>query len=219
MGDSIVIRKRVRSGDSIYSVHPSVDYARSIVANMPGRTGRSLEDWIGLVKKSGPGGEKDRRDWLKKEHKLGGTTAWMIADYAEGKGGESIDPEAYLEAAAGYVEAMYSEPKAALRFIHDALIDLGRSLGDDVKVCPCKTIVPLYRKHVFAEIKPSTRTRIDFGLALRHAKKKPGKRLIETGGLQKSDRVTHRFAIKSIDDIDDEVKKWLQIAYDLDATA
>jgi hypothetical protein len=38
--------------------------------------------------------------------------------------------------------------------------------GQGVKACPCKTIVPLYRRHVIAQIKPATRTRIDFGLAL-----------------------------------------------------
>jgi hypothetical protein len=120
-----------------------------------------------------------------------------------------------LQAAVEYVEAMYTGPKAALRPIHDALIQLSLSLGEDVKVCPCKTIVPLYRQHVFAEIKPSTRTRIDFGLALKGAKKKPPKRLIDTGGLDKGNRITHRFGIKSVEEIDDEVKAWLKIAYEL----
>ena len=75
------------------------------------------------------------------------------------------------------------------------LLALGRSLGSDVKVCPCKTIVPLYRKHVFAQIKPTTRTRIDLGLALKDTK--VPKRLIDTGGLAKKDRITHRIEITS----------------------
>src|SRR5262249_26367420 len=104
----------------------------------------------------------------------------------------------------------------ALRPLHDALIELGRSLGEDVKICPCQTIVPLYREHVFAQIKPTTRTRIDFGLALKKATRKIPKRLIDTGGVAKGDRITHRFAISSANDIDDEVKTWLRIAYDLD---
>ena len=45
--------------------------------------------------------------------------------------------------------------REALRALHDRIIELGVSLGDDVRICPCKTIVPLYRKHVFAEIKPA----------------------------------------------------------------
>src|SRR5713101_7492449 len=110
---------------------------------------------------------------------------------------------------------MFSGAKAGLRPIYDELLRLGRSLGDDVKVCPCQTIVPLYRKHVFAQIKPTTRTRIDFGLALKDTK--APMRLIDTGGLAKKDRITHRLAITSLDDIDDEVKRWLKRAYDMDA--
>ncbi len=58
--------------------------------------------------------------------------------------------------------------KIKLRPIYDELLKLGKSLGDDVKACPCKTIVPLYREHVFAQIKPTTNSRIDLGLALAH---------------------------------------------------
>src|ERR1043166_4889063 len=104
--------------------------------------------------------------------------------------------------------------KKTLRPIFDELLALGRSMGADVKVCPCQTIVPLYRKHVFAQIKPTTRTRIDLGLALKDTK--TPKRLIATGGFAKKDRITHRIEITSVKDIDAEVKKWLKTAYDMD---
>jgi hypothetical protein len=203
------------STKSLYSVHPSVAYAQAIINNLPAKTGKSLDEWISLIKKSGPKGEKERREWLKKEYKLGGTTTAMIVDRAEGKGLGDTDGEVYLKEAVQFVEAMYSGAKAGLRPLHDALIELGLSLGSDVKICPCQTIVPLYRNHVFAQIKPSTRTRIDFGLALKGAKKIP-KRLKDTGGLAKGDRITHCFAITALDDIDEEVKQWLKIAYELD---
>jgi hypothetical protein len=75
--------------------------------------------------------------------------------------------------------------------------------------------VPLYRNHVFAQIKPTTQTRIDMGFALGDLK--PTGRLIDTGGFAKKDRITHRIPITSLDDIDDEVKHWLKVAYDRDA--
>jgi hypothetical protein len=78
-------------------------------------------------------------------------------------------------------------------------------------------MVPLYRNHVFAQIKPTTNTRIDFGLALTRYKGKLPKRLVDTGGLTKKDRITHRMELTSTADIDAEVKKWLKTAYDLDA--
>lgn len=150
---------------------------------------------------------------------LGTNSAWWLAERAAGKGAEEDDPESYLKTAVGYVEAMYAGSKAGLRPMHHELLRIGRALGKDVKVCPCQTIVPIYRKHVFAQIKPSTRTRIDFGLALGPlvGKKTFPERLIDTGGFAKKDRITHRIPMTSLDDIDAEVERWLRIAYDLDA--
>jgi hypothetical protein len=158
---------------------------------------------------------KGRRDWLKQQHKLGTNWASWLAERSVGKGEEAGDPDGYLKAAEKYVDEMLAGKKAHLRPIYEALLRLGLSLGKDTKACPCQTIVPLYRNHVFAQIKPATQTRIDFGLALGDPKKTP-ERLIDTGGFAKKDRITHRFEISSLKDIDDEVKKWLKIAYDRD---
>ena len=200
---------------SIYGVHPGVAMVQKWVETLPEKTGRSLDEWIALVKKSGPETEKERREWLKEKHKLGTNSAWWIAGRAEGKGMEDSDPESYLQAAEKYVEDMFAGPKAGLRPIYDRLLKIGLGIGKDVKACPCQTIVPLYRNHVFAQLKPSARTRLDLGFSLGGMKVPP--RLIDTGGLQKGDRITHRIPISSLDEIDDEVKRWLKIAYDLDA--
>ena len=42
-------------------------------------------------------------------------------------------------------------------------------------------------------------------------------RLVETGGLAKGDRITHRMGISALSEIDDEVKRRLRNAYDRDA--
>ena len=42
-------------------------------------------------------------------------------------------------------------------------------------------------------------------------------RLKDTGGLKRGDRITHAFAIGSLDDIDDELRRWLRKAYEMDA--
>lgn len=207
--------KAAKSTTSLYGVHPGVAVVQKWVAELPKKTGRSLEEWIALVKKSGPFTEKERRDWLKKEHGLGTNSAWWIAERAEGRGTEDSDPKAYLKAAEKYVEGMFSGSKAGLRPLYDRLLKLGLKQGKDVKACPCKTIVPLYRNHVFAQIKPATRTRIDLGFALGDMKAKG--RLIDTGGFAKKDRITHRIPIESLAGIDEEVKHWLKVAYDLDA--
>jgi hypothetical protein len=200
---------------SIYGVHPGVEMVQKWVEALPTTTGRSLEQWIDFIKKNGPAGEKERRDWLKAEHKLGTNSAWWLAERAEGKGGDEDSPEAYLQAAAGYVENMFSGGKSGLRPIYERLLTMAAELGNDVKACPCQTIVPLYRHHVFAQLKPSTRTRLDLGFALKDRKAEG--RLIDTGGFAKKDRITHRIPLSSVEEIDDEVSLWLERAYALDA--
>lgn len=199
---------------SIYGVHPSVAMVQDWVTTLKEKSGRSLDEWLALVKKSGPKTERERRDWLKKEHGLGTNSAMWIAGRAEGKETETDSPEAYLKAAEGYVEAMFAGPKKVLRPIYEELLRLGLGLGKDVKACPCRTMVPLYRQHVFAQIKPATRTRIDLGFAL--SSRKAAGRLIDTGGYAKKDRITHRIGISSLDEIDGEVKRWLGAAYEAD---
>jgi len=204
---------RKQPTSSTYDVHPGVAMYQNSLATLKQKTGRTLEEWIKFVQKEGPATEKERRAWLKAEHGLGMNYAGWIAEQSVGKG-DNGNPETYLRQAEEFVENMFSGPKGSLRPIFNGLLKLGRSLGTDVKACPGKTIVPLYRKHVFAQIKPTTRTRIDLGLALKDTK--VPKRLIDTGGFAKKDRITHRIEITSVKDIDAEVKKWLKTAYEMD---
>jgi hypothetical protein len=200
-----------------YDVHPGVAMVQKWIAELKPKTGRSLEEWVALVKKSGPKEHGARRTWLKSKHNLGNNSAWWIADRADGKGGEEDSPEGYLVSAEKYVEAQYTGRKSALRPMFEELLRLGKALGPDVKACPCKTMVPLYRNHVFAQIKPTTNSRIDFGLCFTTYKGKLPKRLIDTGGLAKKDRITHRIEITAPSQIDAELEKWLRAAYHLDA--
>ena len=206
----------MKSGHPAYAVHPGIQRMVKWVDTLEAKTGRSVEEWVRLGRTKGPQDLDGLRLWFKTEHQLGTNSAWWLADRAAGvTTGEEDTAAGYLRKAREYVDTMYQGGKAALRPLHDALIALGRSMGKDVKVCPCSTIIPLYRHHVFAQIKPSTRTRIDFGLAL--GETKGIGRLIETGGFAKKDRITHRIPITSMDDVDDEVKQWLKVAYDRDA--
>lgn len=197
-----------------YDLHPSVLMTQKTIAGLKKKTGRRLEEWILLLKQKGPKDQKQRREWLKEKHGLGTNYSLWIAEQSVGKGNDG-SPDAYLVAAERYVEKMFAGSKAALRPIYDELLKLGRSMGPDVKVSPCQTMVPLYRNHVFAQIKAATKDRIDLGLALKNTR--APRRLIDTGGLVKKDRITHRIEIGSLDEIDDEVKHWLREAYVMDA--
>ena len=204
-----------KTAKSEYDAHKSLRYVTSIIEGMKKKTGRSLEEWLQLAKEKGPADEQQRREWLKKEYRLGSNYAAWIAERSVGKSSHEESPEQYLQHAHDYVENMFSGPKEHLRPIYDEILKFARTLGPDVFVSPCSTIVPIYRKHVVAQVKPTTRTRIDLGLALKNAK--VPKRLINTGGFEKKDRITHRIELTSTIDFDAEAKKWMKIAYEGDA--
>jgi len=108
---------------SIYGVHPSVAMAQKSLAELKDKTGRSLEDWIVLVKKEVPRGEKEQREWLKTKHKLGMNVASWIAERADGDGGDFDSPETYLRAAVGYVECIHRQREAFAEFFADGEVE------------------------------------------------------------------------------------------------
>jgi Domain of unknown function (DUF5655) len=116
-----------------------------------------------------------------------------------------------------YVDVMFSGKKVHLQPVYDKLIVLATALGDGVRLSPAKTFVPVYRNHVVAQIKPTTLTRIDVGLALKGFSEALPDRVIPTGGLEKGDRITHRIPVLSVEEADDEVARWLHVAYALDS--
>lgn len=218
----MVLRGHFRSSTpmarrSIYTVHPSVAMVRTWVDSFPVRTGRSVDDWIMLVRTDGPTTDAEQRAWLMSEHGLRADAAEWVIGVMSGSEAIDGDPEHYLEVAEAYVEQMFAGRKAGLRPLYERLLAAGLAAAPDVKACPCKTIVPLYRNHVFAEIKLSTQTRIDLGLALGRYTKKIPSFIIETGGTARKDRITHRIPITSLDAINADVERWLLVAYDLDA--
>jgi hypothetical protein len=190
-----------------FADHPAVAHQQAVIANLKKNTGRTRDEWLRLVKKTSAKTRAERVRWLKAEHGLGQTSAFVIASALEGAKPEDYNPREFLD-------GLYVGPKAALRPVNDELMRLAMALGTDVTATPCKTMVPLRRRHVFAQIKPTTNTRIDLGLAL--GETKAAGRLIDTGGAARDDRITHRIPIASLADIDADVKRWLKTAYDRD---
>ena len=195
---------------SIYSPHPSFVMEESCIANLPKKTGKTLEQWLAIIKKSGPPTEKERREWLKKEHGFTTNYASWVAERAEGRGSfaDQYDPEAY-------VGGIFAGPKTVFRSAYEAILAFGFKLGKDVKVCPCQTMIPFYRNHVFAQVKVPNRSRLDLGYALKDTPVRGS--LIDTGGFAKKDRITHRIEIVALTDFDDEAKKWMRTAYEMDS--
>ncbi len=206
-------------GHSPYSLHPSVAYVQALLANLEAKSGKSLEGWLTLAKQAGPTERGRLKAWFQAQG-LGGSQAALLAERA---GGEKSSPfenseEGYLRAARGYVERQYAGKKAPLRPLYEAILAAGLAVGPEAKACPCQTFVPLFRNHVFAQVKPSTLSRIDVGLALGDPAKVKGApaRLLATQGFAKKDRITHRMEVTRLSDVDDTLRAWLARAYQRD---
>ena len=94
-----------------------------------------------------------------------------------------------------------------MRPVYDRLVEVAVTLGADVEVAPKKTCVSLRRTKQFAVLTPSTRTRLDLGLVLKGVQ--PEGRLLAMSGM-----CTHKIALASVDEVDDEVLRWLREAYE-----
>src|SRR3954469_24725130 len=86
---------------SLYSVHPGVAMVQKWIADLPTKTGKTLDQWIGALRSEAPPDEKGRRAWLK-DRGVGTNVASWLAERAGGgdTGIAEEDPDAYLEAAA-----------------------------------------------------------------------------------------------------------------------
>ncbi|EAQ28118.1 hypothetical protein NAP1_11003 [Erythrobacter sp. NAP1] len=171
------------------------EMAASMIANMPEKTGKPLEEWLGIVAKSGLDKHGKIVAMLKSDHAMTHGFANLVAAKAL-----ASDEEVDL------VASQYSGAKADLKPIHDAIMDFAKGLGSDVEVAPKKASVSLRRKKQFALITPATKTRVDLGLALKGDE--------PAGRLEKGDAMcSHRVRLTSAGEFDDEVKGWMKEAY------
>ena len=162
-------RPKAKKADApiAYSVHPGVAMVQKWVNELKAKTGRTLEEWCAYITKEGPDELAGPPRVAQGRSTSSGRTrpgGWPNVPTVSRPGTRARSPTWPLPRQ--YVDEMFSGPKADLRPLGDALMRLGREVAADIKFCPCKTIIPFYREHVIAEIKPATRTRIDFGLAL-----------------------------------------------------
>ncbi len=171
---------------------------QTMINNMPAKTGKSLEQWIKILKSKNFDKHGVAVKFLKTEHDLTHGFANTIVTLSNEKNDTS--EELLLNQYQG---------KESLKPIYQALIDIVKSLGSDIIITPKKGSVSLIRKKQFALIKPATKTRIDLGLKL--------KNVDVQGCLQNSGpfgtMCTHRIQLTKITDVGEEVIDWLTMAY------
>lgn len=177
------------------------DMMRAVVANLPEKTGKTLEQWVAILRKSGPAERKEQVAWLKSAHGLGHVTAQVIVANAAGEG------DAY-ENTQKFVDDLFGKGDAPLRKIYDRLVEAVKALpGTEIK--PCKTYVPFSHRVQFARVKPAGKTHVEVLLAL---DKEPAKGRL--AAIKSNDgRLNRKVELGALGDVDAEVRGWLKKAH------
>lgn len=177
--------------------------ANSMIANMKEKTGKTLEQWIAIAKKSKAAKHGEIIKMLKSNHSMTHGFANLVAHKTLKSDAGSVSETTDL------VAAQYAGPKADLQPIYDALIKAAKRCGN-VEIAPKKAYVSLRRSKQFAIIQPSTKTRVDLGLNMQG---ESAKGRLEASGSFNS-MVSHRVRLEKAADVDKDVKAWLKKAWD-----
>ncbi|HLX35450.1 MAG TPA: DUF5655 domain-containing protein [Candidatus Limnocylindrales bacterium] len=175
-----------------------------IQAQLERQTGLTVAQWNArIMAEAAPRDEPGLKAWLA-ERGITGYPAMLL-------GFETFGYPDYLQKEADQlIEGQYAD-RPAIRPIYERIVETLPSVGT-VELQARKTYVALLGpKRTFASIQPTTKTRIDIGLRLDGVK--PEGRLEIARSIGQSS-MTHRIAITSPIEVDDEAVAWLRRAYE-----
>ena len=129
------------------------------LANIEKRTGKTLAELAKIVNSSGLEKHGELVAMLKRDLGMGHGDANTLVHHVKNAGA----PAAADASPDSALDAIYGGPKAALRTIHDAVMQEIRRFGE-FEVAPKKAYVSLRRKKQFATIGPATKTEVEIGL-------------------------------------------------------
>lgn len=176
------------------------DPTGTMIANLPDRTGRSLDEWFAVLEPLGLDRHGQIVTHLKDQHDVTHGFANLISHRYRARDAAEPTPDERIT-------AQYAGAKAHLRSIYDTIAAIAHDFGDDVEIAPKKAGVSLRRSKQFALVEPATRTRVDVGLNL---KGEPAtQRMRAVTGM-----CTHKVAITDVAEVDDELVALLRLAYD-----
>lgn len=170
----------------------------TMIANMPEKTGKSLDEWKALLQKQNFAKHSEGVKFLKTEHQVSHGFANTIVSLAKQDQEQETD----------LVAAQY-QGKEALIPIYETLLKQLNDFGDDITITPKKGSVSIIRKRQFLLIKPATKSRIDLGFKLKDYPL--GARLENSGPF--GSMCTHRVQLSAVNQVDAELLGWMKEAY------
>jgi hypothetical protein len=174
------------------------------LANIEKRTGKTLAELGGILRASGLTKHGELREYAKCELGMGAGDANTLVHHVLAAGSPNAgagSPEAALD-------AIYTGAKAALRPIHDKVMEDVSRFGE-FEIAPKKTYLSLRRKKQFAMIGPATNTRVEVGLNLKGVDGTGRLVAMPPGGM-----CSHVVKLTSVNDANAELTAWIRAAYD-----
>ncbi len=175
---------------------------QTMMDNLFKNTGKTLEQWIDIVKKQNFGKHGEIIKFLKEEHSFTHGFANMVAMKSRGADAGSVRNKAEL------IEKQY-KGKEHFMPLYERLLSEVLKFGKDVEVAPKNAYVSLRRKKQFAIFNPATKTRFEVGINLKGQEPK-GRLEAE----KPNSMCSHKINLSDLSDVDHEVIEWLKIAYD-----
>lgn len=181
-----------------------MDQAEKTMAdNLLKISGKSIDQWITLVRGTNLGKHGEILKFLKENHGFTHGYANFVAHKALASDAGSVENKDEL------IEKQYAG-KEHLRPIYERLMNEIRRFGTDVEIAPKNAYVSLRRKKQFAILQPATKTRFEVGIILKG--QEPAGILEVISGANAM--CSHKINLGSVSDINQEVVDWIRKAYE-----
>lgn len=177
---------------------------QTFIENLHKTTGKTLEQWIEIVKKENLSKHGVIVKFLKDNHSFTHGYANLVAHKTLGSDAGSAENTDDL------ITKQY-QGKEHLKIIYDRLLEEIAKFGDDIEIAPKNAYVSLRRKKQFALLQPATKTRFEVGLML---KNQAGQGILEEVKTANA-MCSHKILLSSQNDINDEVIGWIRKSYDI----
>ena len=175
---------------------------KTMIDNLYKNTGKTLEQWIDIVKKESFEKHGQIMKFLKENHSFTHGFANLVALKARGADAGSAENKDDL------IEKQY-KGKENLRPVYDTLLNEIKKFGSDIEIAPKNAYVSLRRKKQFAILQPATKTRFEIGLILKGKEPSGVLELVTSSNYM----CTHRINIADKKDVTKEVLDWIKVSY------
>ena len=178
------------------------------IENIQKKTGKSITELTAIIQTSGLTKHGEIRAMLIQELGLGYGDANSLVHYVLKSDGERAAQDKGLSSDE-VMDEIYAGPKAALRPIHEKIMQLIIGFGE-FEVAPKKGYVSLRRKKQFATLGPATNTRFELGLNIKSLD--PDERLVENPA---GSMCNFKVKLTDSSEVDEQLIHWIRQAYDI----